>query len=104
MSVETVGGELLIAFALLMMVGGLVAAYEWRRNQWGAPESAKVATWVLLSLFAMGGLAVVAFVAVHGLLFLLGTAAAWVGIAASAILLVMIPLLLGRAILRPAHH
>ncbi len=104
MSIETLGGELLIAFAILIMIGGLVAAYVWRRNRWGTPESAKVVTWVLLSFFAMAALALFAFIGIHVLLFLLGTGAAWVGVAASAILLVLTPLLLGRVILRPVHH
>ena len=46
----------------------------------------------------------IAFVAVHALLFILGTGAAWVGIIVSAVLLVLVPLAIGRAVLRPASH
>ena len=102
MSIENLGGDLLLAFVVLIVVGGLVAAYGWRRNGWGTPGASKVATWALLSLLAMAGLMAVAFVAVHALLFILGTGAAWVGIIVSAILLVLIPLAIGRAVIRPA--
>jgi hypothetical protein len=104
MSIDNLGGDLLLAFVFLIVVGGLVAAYAWRRNGWGAAGASQVATWALLSLLAMAVLMAVAFVAVHALLFLLGTGAAWVGIIVSAILLVLIPLAIGRAVIRPASR
>jgi len=78
-------GVLLAILAWLFVLGAALLRSP------GVGLRAQAGTWLVLTALTMGCVFIVAFVVVHGLLFVLGTGAATVGLVVSVILLEAAP-------------
>jgi hypothetical protein len=104
MEIPTVDLQLAVVLPLLLLGEAFVVALVWIANGWEAPRPLAVATWVVLSALTMWCGFVVAFVAVHALLFTLGTEAAWIGVLGCVAFLLVTPIAWAMVIRRQSHH
>lgn len=105
MQIESLGVALAVLLPLLLLVEGLVAALLSSVNGWHAPRLlGPIATWSVLTALSVWCLYLVAFVAIHALLFTFGTAAAWVGVIVTGLALVATPIAWALLIRRQTHH
>jgi hypothetical protein len=104
MDIPTVDLQLAVVLPLLLLGEAFVVALVWFANGWEAPRPVVVATWFVLSTLTMWCGFVVAFVAVHALLFTLGTEAAWIGVLGGLAFMLATPIAWAMVIRRQSHH
>ncbi len=97
---DSIGVQVGILLAVLLLLERLATARGWvGLSAAGLP----VVTWLVLTAAALWCGAVLAFVAVHALLFTLGTDAAGVGLVLAALVLASTPFLTARPVRHATH-
>lgn len=98
---DSVGVQVGLLLALLFLLERLAAA-----RGWGGVSAAgiPILTWLIVTAVALWCEAMLAFVAVHGLLFLLGTDVAGVGLILTTVALVATPFVTAYVIRRASHR
>jgi hypothetical protein len=105
MQIESLGVALAVLLPLLLLVEGLIAALLSNANGGHAPRLlGPIATWSVLTALTVWCVYLIAFVGIHALLFTFGTAAAWVGVIVTGVVLVATPFAWGLLIRRQTHH
>jgi len=111
MNVDEVAVILAVIVPFLLVAEGFLAVIFWRWNGWEAPRFlargrtlSLAVTWFVVSTLSVWCVYVMAFVAVHALLFTLGQPAAVAGLALSVLLVAAVPIVWAFVILRRAGH
>ena len=99
---EVVLALLVVALLALMVLGERLYSALGRGRISG--PGAVVATWLVLTVATLGAGFMIAFPGVHGLLFIFGIEAAWIGIAVCVVLAVVAPIGWAVVIRRRVHH
>ena len=98
---DSVGVQVGLLLAVLLLLERLAAA-----RGWGGLTAAgiPVLTWLVFTAMALWVEAILAFVAVHGLLFILGTDVAGIGLLVTGVLIVATPFVTASVIRRATQH
>jgi hypothetical protein len=98
---DSVGVQVGLVLGFLLLLERLAAA-----RGWGGLSAAGIPllTWLVFTAVVLWCEAMLAFVAVHGLLFLLGTDVAGVGLLLTVVGLVITPFATAYLIRRSSHH
>jgi hypothetical protein len=97
---DSIGVQVAILLAILLLIVLLVSA--WRHAGHGG-GTGPVVTWFVLTALVLWAGGMLAFAAVHALLFAFGTAAAAVGLAVCGVLLLATPFALAVVVRRATH-
>jgi hypothetical protein len=98
---DSIGVQVGLLLAVLLLLERLATA-----RGWGGLSAAgvPVITWLVVTAMAMWCEATLAFVAVHGLLFTLGTDVAGVGLIVTGLVLIATPFVTAHLIRRATRH
>jgi hypothetical protein len=98
---DSVGVQVGLLLAVLLLLERLAAA-----RGWGGLSAAgvPVLTWLVFTAMALWVEATLAFVAVHGLLFVLGTDVAGIGLLLTGVVLIATPFVTAYVIRRATRH
>lgn len=97
---DSIGVQVAVLLAILLLIVLLVSA--WRHAGHGG-GTGPIITWLVLTALVLWCGAIVAFAAVHALLFAFGTGAAAAGLIVSGALLVSAPVALAVIVRRGTH-